>query len=115
MYVGQPREQEIVLLTVDASFDMYLQYKMANRFIPNVIAASDITVPAGVANVDEYLVDQADKIIQDLFGQRDSRLKAGNAKEPFSFVRYPPGSQIPKAVRDTLTGTCDLVVLTKET
>lgn len=102
--LGQPRPQEIIILTLDASFDMYLQYKMANRFIPSVVASSNIQVPTGHPNPDGYLVSVAETVIANLFGQRESRLKTGNVRVPFSYLKYPPGARLPRDVQDSLTG-----------
>ena len=92
--LGQTKPQEIVLLRLDGTYDMICQYRIWNKFLPQIIANAQLAPPENFSDEENmvWLTERGAQMMQTLLGARASRLNCGNAQHPYSFEICPPGS-----------------------
>lgn len=93
--VGSSKPQTVDIVTLDGTYDMFMQYRVANKSLSFICGTADIPLPAGHENWSEedltdYMYTEADKLVQRILGQRCSRLRCGYLDVPFSFEECPP-------------------------
>ena len=97
--LGQTQRQDIRILTLDGSYDMYLQYKLTEKYLPQLMGSVEIpNIPQRRALETPQEMAQWDQayggfLVARMLGQRCSRMKCGGTDKPYSFEENPPAEE----------------------
>ena len=85
---------------------MVCQYRIWNKFLPQITGSARLEVPAEIEQEEDrlgWIRKQGSEMLQTLMGTRDDRLMCGNTHDPYRFEKYPPGV-VPSEKEYTIIG-----------